>query len=177
MSEQLRFTSLTILLSLFVILGVALNCDANPYYGKYRGVVTNVNDPEGRGRITAIVPDVFGSSSSGWAMPSVPFAHDNGYGLILLPEVGDGVWVEFEQGNSSYPIWSGSFWGNGGYINNAQIRRLVTPSGLQIILNDSARTLQLIHPGGAGITLSDTGITAVIGSTSLIIGTDGVIIQ
>jgi len=47
---------------------------APPFWGKYRGTVVNVTDPELRGRIQASVPDVLGTAVSGWAMPAVPFA-------------------------------------------------------------------------------------------------------
>ena len=42
-------------------------------------------------------------------MPCVPYAGDAGR-LYMLPEPGTGVWVEFEAGDPSYPIWSGCFW-------------------------------------------------------------------
>ena len=29
-----------------------------------------------------------------------------------LPQIGAGVWVEFEQGNMDYPIWSGCWYGS-----------------------------------------------------------------
>jgi uncharacterized protein involved in type VI secretion and phage assembly len=39
-------------------------------------------------------------------MPCVPIA-EKSHGLIVLPEVGDGVWIEFEEGNIDLPIWTG----------------------------------------------------------------------
>ena len=36
-----------------------------------------------------------------WALPCVP------PGLELMPKVGDVVWVEFEAGDPSYPVWMG----------------------------------------------------------------------
>ena len=44
------------------------------YFGKYRGIVTDVDDPENRCRIRATVPAVLGEHPCGWAMPAVPFA-------------------------------------------------------------------------------------------------------
>ena len=29
----------------------------------------------------------------------------------MIPPIGAGVWVEFEQGDPDYPIWVGCFWG------------------------------------------------------------------
>jgi uncharacterized protein involved in type VI secretion and phage assembly len=83
-----------------------------PYYGKYRGVVTDNADPNSLGRIRAKVPDVLGENESGWAMPSVPYAGKQ-VGLFLIPEAKTSVWIEFEHGDPDYPIWSGCFWAPG----------------------------------------------------------------
>ena len=82
------------------------------YYGKYEGVVTNVDDPMQIGRLRAKVPSVFGEDiETGWALPCAPFGGGKDRGLLALPEVGDTVWVEFAAGQLSRPIWSGAFWG------------------------------------------------------------------
>jgi uncharacterized protein involved in type VI secretion and phage assembly len=43
-------------------------------------------------------------------MPSVPYAGP-GVGFFAIPPNGANVWVEFEGGDSDYPIWAGCFWG------------------------------------------------------------------
>jgi hypothetical protein len=80
------------------------------YYGKFRGTVFLNLDPENRGRIQAIVPDVFGLTPSTWALPCLPLA-GKGSGAFCVPEIGAGVWIEFEQGDPAFPIWTGCFWG------------------------------------------------------------------
>lgn len=80
----------------------------NRYFGKYRGTVTANTDPTSRGRIKVRVPAVLGGLEV-WAMPCVPYA-GSGVGFYSLPNAGTGVWVEFEAGDSSYPIWTGCFW-------------------------------------------------------------------
>ncbi|MGH7871420.1 MAG: phage baseplate assembly protein V, partial [Candidatus Binatia bacterium] len=80
------------------------------YYGKFRGTVVNNVDPEQRGRIQAIVPDVQGLIPITWALPCVPLAGKQ-EGVFMVPQVGAGVWIEFEQGDPEYPIWVGGFWG------------------------------------------------------------------
>src|SRR5262245_50965232 len=79
------------------------------FYGKYRAIVTNIEDPLQIGRIKASVPDVMGDHESGWATPCAPFG-GRGMGFFALPTVGAGVWIEFECGNPDYPIWSGCWW-------------------------------------------------------------------
>ncbi len=84
--------------------------ESNRYYGKYRGTVLNNIDPEQRGRIQAIVPDVQGLVPTTYALPCFPIAGKL-EGIFMVPQVGAGVWIEFEQGDPDYPIWVGCFWG------------------------------------------------------------------
>jgi hypothetical protein len=81
------------------------------FFGKYRGVVTNNIDPMRMGRVTVQVPDVFGAAGSGLAMPCVPCNVPKTAGSSL-PRIGATVWVEFEQGDPSRPIWTGCFYGS-----------------------------------------------------------------
>lgn len=77
-------------------------------FGKYRGVVVEDNDPTHRGRLKVRVPAVLGAVQV-WAMPCVPYAGEQ-VGFFSLPSPGAGVWVEFEAGDPSFPIWVGCFW-------------------------------------------------------------------
>ena len=72
------------------------------YYGKYRGTVLNNVDPMQQGRLQVDVPDVLGGMPSSWAMPCVPFAGTQA-GMWAVPDIGSGVWMEFEQGDSELP--------------------------------------------------------------------------
>lgn len=85
----------------------------NRYYGKYRGYVSKVTDPQQLGRIKAYVPRLFGDAETGWAMPCAPYGGPD-RGFYAVPEVGAGVWIEFEGGDPSRPIWSGTWWGKPG---------------------------------------------------------------
>jgi len=83
------------------------------YYGKYRGTVILNVDPEKRGRLQLMIPDVLGPIPSSWAEPCVPLAGPTGppMGVYMVPPIGAGVWVEFEHGDPDLPIWSGCRWG------------------------------------------------------------------
>ena len=91
------------------------------FYGKYRGLVLNNIDPMQQGRLMVQVPDVAGLAPASWAMPCVPIAGIQN-GMVALPMIGSGVWVEFEQGDPEHPIWVGCFWGSAAEIPALALR-------------------------------------------------------
>ena len=122
------------------------------FWGKYRGVVTDNDDPLMVGRVRARVADVTGDGETGWALPNAPFG-GNGMGMFAVPDVGAGVWIEFEHGDPDYPIWTGAWWGSAAEVppevlvpppasGKVMIR---TAGGHSILLDDT--------PGVGGITL------------------------
>jgi hypothetical protein len=138
-------------------------------FGKYRGIVTDVSDPENIGRIRATVPEVFGADSfSPWAMPALPFAGPQ-HGLVLLPEVGDGVWIEFEAGDMSRPIWTGCWWARGQRPtpDGEKQRLLATTAGHQVLIDETANEIRLTHPGGADMIIGADEISLTLGACSL----------
>lgn len=87
----------------------------NRFYGKYRGFVVENADPEKLGRLKVRVPSVLGNDVvSGWAMPCTPYGGDTNQGMLFIPKVDAGVWVEFEEGDLEFPIWVGTFWSKPG---------------------------------------------------------------
>ena len=78
------------------------------FFGKYRGSILNNVDPQRLGRLQVKVPSLMRSRRAIWAMPSFPCAGPQ-MGVFALPEVGTGVWVEFEEGDLTKPVWTG-FW-------------------------------------------------------------------
>lgn len=84
--------------------------DPKKYYGKYRGIVVDNLDPLQIGRIIAMVPDVSNVIPATYAMPCVPIAN-KASGTYVVPQIGSGVWIEFEHGDPDYPVWVGGFWG------------------------------------------------------------------
>lgn len=77
-------------------------------FGKYRGLVVSREDPKKLGRLLVRVPALFGAETI-WADPCFPLAGPN-LGAVWLPPPGSGVWVEFEAGDPSRPIWSGCWY-------------------------------------------------------------------
>jgi len=142
--------------------------NGNRYFGKYRGTVINNIDPEQRGRILVMVPDVMGLLPSTWAEPCMPLAGMQS-GVFLVPTIGSGVWVEFEQGEPDYPIWSGGRWGSSAEVpslalagNPASPNMVFQTTGQNsLVISDlpgPTGGLMLKSTTGASIIVNDTGI-------------------
>lgn len=141
------------------------------FFGKYRGTVINNVDPELRGRLMLMVPDVLNLIPSTWAEPCVPLAGPTGppMGVYLVPPIGAGVWVEFEHGDPDYPIWVGCRWGASSDVPSLAHAGL--PVSPNIVMQTAGQNTLVISdlPGptggimlksltGASIIVNDTGI-------------------
>lgn len=138
------------------------------YYGKYRGIVTDVDDPDNRCRIRATVPAILREHPCAWAMPATPFAGD-GHGLVMLPAVGSGVWIEFEAGHLDCPIWSGAWWASGQRPDpqGPKVRVIVSENGHRVILDDDSDEVKIVHGSGPEIKLTATEIVLSCGACEL----------
>jgi uncharacterized protein involved in type VI secretion and phage assembly len=144
--------------------------DGRTFYGKYRGIVSDIQDPYMQGRIKARVKDVYGDEESGWAMPCAPFSGSD-TGFFALPKVGAGVWIEFEHGDPEHPIWSGGWWSTT-EVPKALLAppykkvMIVTEGGNKITLDDTPGVggITLETSGGQKLSLSSTGVKLDNGS-------------
>jgi len=124
------------------------------FYGKYRGQVVDNQDPDHLGRLQALVPEVLGDIVSGWAVPCAPYAGPQA-GFFAVPSPGAGVWIEFEAGDTSRPIWVGGWWGTAevpmqpaGVLSEPTTKILRSDSGLIMALNDEAQTITMADAAG-----------------------------
>jgi uncharacterized protein involved in type VI secretion and phage assembly len=131
----------------------------NRFYGKYRGVVIEIEEG-GRGRIKAKVPAVLGDQKSGWCDPCVPYAGKD-VGFAFLPEPGSGVWIEFEGGDVSHPIWSGCYWRDGEIPADAAATKKVirTKSGSQLLLDDDEGSIAITNKAGMTIIITSDKVS------------------
>ena len=127
------------------------------HFGKFRGVVTGNDDPLGQGRIEVKVPAVLGDRTL-WAMPCVPYAGP-GVGLLALPPVGAGVWVEFEGGERAHPIWAGCFWAENELPADSDPTTAVLKTPGATIRITHAGDIEIETSGGTKLVLSGTEIT------------------
>ena len=143
------------------------------FYGKYRGIVLEVD--ASTMRIKAIVPSVLGETPTGWCLPCVPYAGP-GVGFAFLPETGSGVWIEFEGGDVSYPIWTGGYWREGEVPPDAadQVKVIITTKH-KLEFDDNQGKITLSDPNGNTVTLDSTGTTVANGgSMSVLVSSSSV---
>jgi hypothetical protein len=136
------------------------------YYGKYRGSVVDNNDPMVMGRLQVSVPAL--GLANAWALPCFPFTGDQA-GAWMIPSPATGVWVEFEQGDIDYPIWSGCWYGSAAEV--PPLVREASPGAPPIVLQTGGQTTVMLSdapgptggillqtPTGGRISISDDGI-------------------
>lgn len=148
------------------------------FFAKYRGQVIDNKDPNGLGRIKVQVPSVLGPVTDSWAMPAVPYA-GTGVGWFAVPPVGANVWVEFEGGDHTLPIWTGGFWTTKDDMPLSPAgpdTKLLRTEGVFVVHNNSAESVKV------GDVSIDKGFTIYVGSPlldsgylKLFMGTGGVI--
>jgi uncharacterized protein involved in type VI secretion and phage assembly len=140
------------------------------FLGNYRGVVEADNDPYNSGRVRIRVFGVFDdilTENLPWAIMSDPFMGGiSGWGGFIVPDVGSHVWVFFEAGDPTQPVY---FAGapavphgppeateNGTYPRNKVIR---TSVGHVIEIDDSegANRIRVHHSSGTDVLIDDAG--------------------
>ena len=144
----------------------------NRFYGKYRGVVTEVD--AATMRIKASVPSVLPGSPTGWCAPCVPYAGPQ-VGFLMLPEVGSGVWIEFEAGDVSFPIWTGCYWSVGEVPSSAaaDVKTIITSAGTLSFDNGSG-SVTLADSAQNTVVLDSSGATVTAGAGKIEVGASGV---
>lgn len=140
------------------------------YYGKYRGTVVNNVDPLQIGRLLVMVPDVLNINLSSWAMPCLPVGGIQ-MGFFSVPLIGAGVWIEFEQGDPDYPIWTGCFYGSMAEV--PAMAKLVPPAvpgiTMQTVLQNGIVISDVPGPTGGIVLKSTTGATLIVNDTGIYI--------
>jgi phage baseplate assembly protein gpV len=145
------------------------------FYGKYRGVVTDVD--ASTMRIKASVPSVLPRTPTGWCAPCVPYAGPQ-VGFVMLPDIGSGVWIEFEGGDVSFPIWTGCYWNSGDIPSAASttVKSIITSAG-NLSFDNGAGSVTLQDAGSDSVAIKASSITISAGSGTIDVGASGVSIN
>jgi uncharacterized protein involved in type VI secretion and phage assembly len=143
------------------------------YFGKYRGTVVENEDEASQGRVKVNVPAVLDGLAV-WAMPCVPYA-GAGVGFYNIPPVGAGVWVEFEGGDPSYPIWTGCFWADNELPDSGgpSVKIWKTDS-ITVKLDDDGDEAVVSNSGTSSVTVS-SDVTIESSQSTHTVGIQGVV--
>jgi uncharacterized protein involved in type VI secretion and phage assembly len=136
------------------------------WYGKYSGVVVDDDDPQKQGRLKVQVPTLWSGQEPMWARPCFP------PGQFFTPPVGASVWVEFEAGDTGYPIWVGIWFPQDQVPAEADVepptsRVIQTPSGHTVHFDDKDGEERIIlrHKADAYVSIDKNG-SVLIGNAN-----------
>lgn len=167
-------------MSLLELMTEGTNGDATAgrIFGAVVGIVSNVSDPDGRGRVKVRYPWLHDDSESPWARVA-SFMAGPDRGAVFRPEVGDEVLVLFEHGDARFPFVVGALW-NGedampserGDDGGNAVRLIKSRSGHQIVFDDTngSEKITVLDKAGNSIELSSSGV--VIKSSAIKLGSD-----
>ena len=152
---------------------------AGRMFGGAIGVVSNIADPDGLGRVKVRYPWLKDDSESPWAR-IVSFMAGAGRGAVFRPEVGDEVLVLFDHGDMRFPYVIGAVWNGKDAMPNERgsdsdnaVRIIKSRSGHRIVLDDTSGSekVTVVDKAGNSIEMSSSGV--VIKSNNIKIGSDG----
>ena len=135
---------------------------SRPVKGVVVGLVTDVQDPEGLGRIRLQLPTLGENVESGWARVARALAGPE-LGAWFQPEIGDEALVAFQNDDIRFPVVLGYLWNgdNAPPSSEPSERILKTVSGHTLTFNDSG--------GDESITVEDAS-----GFNKIVLNKDGI---
>jgi uncharacterized protein involved in type VI secretion and phage assembly len=145
------------------------------------GIVTNVNDEDGLGRVEISLP-WYAKGYRRWARVVQLYAGD-GYGSTWIPEKDGEVLVGFEHGNLRSPYVIGCLHGKvdkppHSRSSSTDIRTLLTPSGSELSFDEKKKTISLKTKKGASVVLKeDSGEITLTATKTITLEADNVVIK
>lgn len=133
------------------------NAEAFPRAEQQPAIVKDNNDPQGMGRVRVQFFWQKGDELSPWIRMIQPYA-GSGKGFYFIPEVGEEVMVDFENGNAERPFVLGAHYNGAaksGY--NPTTKAIHTQSGTKILLNDAEGSVRIEDASGSTFTLNGKG--------------------
>lgn len=139
--------------------------DGQRIFGPMVGIVKVNNDPLHPGQVQVWLPELSDANLSAWATVATPMAGSGGQGMYFLPDIGDQVLVDFEDGDIDRPCVVSSLWGGKAQpptTNQGQSERrmIQTRSGMKLVFDDTPGEEQLLiqdKDGGNTIRLRPKG--------------------
>jgi hypothetical protein len=120
---------------------------ADQYFGKYSAIVKDNRDADKLGVLEVSVPTIFPPDELVPARAALP------YGMFFVPENETRIWVEFEGGDTEFPIWTGVQHVAGTFApeaakNPPTVRAFRTPAGHLLIFDDSSGSESVVLTDG-----------------------------
>jgi uncharacterized protein involved in type VI secretion and phage assembly len=156
------------------------------YYGPYRAIVVSNQDPQFKGRIQIHCPRArLNPDNNIWIQPMDAGAGSN-KGQFWPPDIGDGVWIFFDNGDPTKPLCYMGGWYGG--VQQTELNQALAPDssgnpvrkgwvspgqknpngtwagGHQIILDDTSGQEQLIVQHSSGLRVLITNDSVSVGS-------------
>lgn len=129
------------------------------YYSEYPAVVQDNKDPDKRSRLHLAIPAITGYVTHPyWALPRT--FSGKGYGSQVLPQIGDMVWVTFQNGNPNKPRWQHGQYGkdekpSDNNKHDVNYYWFQTPAGHFIGIDDTNKTIKIRSAKGTEILIDD----------------------
>jgi uncharacterized protein involved in type VI secretion and phage assembly len=159
------------------------------WFGIYPGLVSDIKDPDGTGRVKVTLPwspDTGSDHYEAWARVATLIGGNN-RGSWFIPDVNDEVLLAFEGGDPRRPYVLGGLWNgkdsppqsmDGGGQNNVKVLRsrngvkitlddtsgqenciVETPAGQKITLHDGPGSVEIVDSNGNSVKLQASGVT------------------
>ncbi|MFZ3566659.1 phage baseplate assembly protein V [Streptomyces sp. BH097] len=144
---------------------------ADQYFGKYSATVEDNRDADKLGILQVSVPTIFPPDELVPARAALP------YGMFFVPENGTHIWVEFEGGDTAFPLWTGVQHIAGTFApeaakNPPTVRAFRTPTGHLLVFDDTSGSESVVLTDGAHthtLTFDKNGVTLTDGTNKHVI--------
>jgi hypothetical protein len=144
--------------------------------GMYRAIVKDNKDPDNRFRLKVLIPGIHPDDAPTKSLPWADCCSQiAGFKRLVmkLPKNEDVVWVSFEMGYKTHPIWMGSWFGKTNGQNDIPTENQSKPSDHYVIRTESGNTIDISEEltnvsitiksaRGSEIVLNDTLDTIII---------------
>lgn len=145
--------------------------------GIYRSIVKDIADPQKRARVKVLIPAIHDENEKIGSLPWADCCSNVAgpdRGILRIPDVGDVVYVMFEQGDKEYPVWLGSWWGKNDLPSevprgNESDHLVIKPEEgfyIDMSVENGSKYISITTQDGTEVKLDDSGKEVIIAGGS-----------